>query len=103
MSEIDASLDFFINPALNNNNTLNQILNKGSNLPLEQIESFEKVFDDISEQFNQELESISNPVEKVEDKKEKDEKPSETFLSLMGNNFGPPIGLNIEGFDYSLI
>ena len=101
MSEMDNYMDLVINPALNNN-PLNQLLNSSSNSQAEQIDAFEKVFDDISEQFNKDIESLSEikPIENIENKSEKQETD---FLSLMGNNFGPPLGLNIENFDYSLI
>lgn len=102
MSDMDSLMDMFISPILKNNNPLNQITNTNSKTQAENIDAFEKVFDDISEQFENEIENITKPVKKSENKvDEKDS--SENYLDLMGRHFGPPAGLEIEGFEYSLI
>ena len=61
-----------------------------------------RIFDDIAEQFEQTLNKKTEPENKVTSNIE-DNKSENNFLSLLGNNFGPPPGLNIEGFNYSLI
>ena len=101
MSEIGNSMDLYINPSVSNR-TLSQLLESTPKSQTEQVDSFEKIFDDIAEQFEQTLNKKTEPENKVTSNIE-DNKSENNFLSLLGNNFGPPPGLNIEGFNYSLI
>lgn len=102
MPVMNGTMDMFISPILTNNNTLNSISNiNGQNQP-EQIEAFEKIFDDINEQFGNKIEDIISPHKTTKDEK-KEDATENNLLNLLGNNFGPPMGLNIENFDYSLI
>ncbi|MBR1907851.1 hypothetical protein IJ818_02840 [bacterium] len=101
MSEIDSSMDLFINPSISNS-TLNQLSALNSKSQAEQIDDFEKVFDDVNEQFEQNINDLIKTPE-ISEKEDKTSNSETTLLSLLGNNFGPPAGLNIEDFDYSLI
>ncbi len=102
MPEIDCAMDLFINPSVNNK-TLEQLLSNNAKTQSEQIDTFEKVFDDINELFEQNINNMTKPLTKSEKSEEKDNTICENLLTLLGNNFGPPIGVEIEGFDYSLI
>ena len=52
MSEIGNSMDLYINPSVSNR-TLSQLLESTPKSQTEQVDSFEKIFDDIAEQFEQ--------------------------------------------------
>jgi len=103
MSAIDSYMDLFVSPILTNNNTLNSISKVNAENPSVQTETFEKILDDINEQFGPDIEDMSSPKKSSETKKEDEEKTIDNLLNLLGNNFGPPMGLEIENFDYSLI
>jgi len=102
MSNIDNSMDFFINPVINNNSALNQLSGFNSNSQSEQIEAFEKVFDDVNEQFEKNISDMIKAPESSNDFSNEKNKNDNLFC-LLGNNFGPPPGLDIEDFEYSLI
>ncbi len=102
MPVMNGIMDLVISPILTNNNALNSISNINGQNQSEQIEAFEKIFDDINEQFDKEIEDMLSPQKTVKDEK-KENKTEDNLLNLLGNNFGPPMGLNIENFDYSLI
>ena len=102
MPVMNGTMELFISPILTNNNTLNSISNTNTQSQTEQIEAFEKIFDDINEQFENEIDDMISPHKTTKDEK-KEDKTENNLLKLLGNNFGPPMGLNIENFDYSLI
>lgn len=103
MPVMNGTMDLFVSPILTNNNTLNSISKVGADGQSAQIDAFEKIFDDINEQFGPDIEDILSPKKSSETKKEDEEKAIDNLLNLLGNNFGPPMGLEIENFDYSLI
>ena len=95
---IDDYKDLFINPALTNNNALNNIGGANSTSQAEQADAFEQVFDDAIDMLDMDIENMSK-----KDDDEDDNLSTNSLMKLLGNNFGPPAGLTIENFDYSLI
>ncbi len=95
---IDDYKDLLINPALTNNSALNNIGGANSTSQAEQTEAFEQAFDDAIDMLDMDIENTS-----TKDKKDDDNLSTDSLMKLLGNNFGPPAGLTIENFDYSLI
>ncbi len=95
---IDDYKDLFINPALTNNNALNNIGGTNSTSQAEQADAFEQAFDDAIDMLDMDIENMSK-----KDDDEDDNLSTNSLMKLLGNNFGPPAGLTIENFDYSLI
>lgn len=95
---IDDYKDLFINPALTNNNALNNIGGANSTSQVEQADAFEQAFDDAIDMLDMDIENMSK-----KDDDEDDNLSTNSLMKLLGNNFGPPAGLTIENFDYSLI
>ena len=95
---IDDYKDLLINPALTNNSALNNIGGTNSANQAEQVEAFEQAFDDAIDMLDMDVNELSK---KSDD--EDDNLSTNSLMKLLGNNFGPPAGLTIENFDYSLI
>lgn len=95
---IDDYKDLLINPALTNNSALNNIGGANSTSQAEQTEAFEQAFDDAIDMLDMDVTELSK---KSDD--EDDNLSTNSLMKLLGNNFGPPAGLTIENFDYSLI
>lgn len=95
---IDDYKDLLINPALTNNSALNNIGGTNSTSQAEQTEAFEQAFDDAIDMLDMDIENTS-----TKDKEDDDNLSTDSLMKLLGNNFGPPAGLTIENFDYSLI
>ena len=95
---IDDYKDLLINPALTNNSALNNIGGANSTSQAEQTEAFEQAFDDAIDMLDMDIENTS-----TKDKEDDDNLSTNSLMKLLGNNFGPPAGLTIENFDYSLI
>ena len=95
---IDDYKDLFINLALTNNNALNNIGGANSTYQAEQADAFEQAFDDAIDMLDMDIENMSK-----KDDDEDDNLSTNSLMKLLGNNFGPPAGLTIENFDYSLI
>lgn len=99
MSNIDNNyVDFLLNSLLKNNTTQHNISNVDMTSQSEQAEMFEQVFDDAIDMLDMDL---TGEARNTKEENEKEE-PSD-FIKLLGNNFGPPAGLTIENFDYSLL
>lgn len=90
-------MDLLISPALTNNNALNSPANISQS---EQVEAFEQVFDDAIDMLDFEIDNLTKNNGKTE---ESDDMSASSLMQLLGNKFGPPAGLTIEDFDYSLI
>ena len=90
-------MDLLISPALTNNNALNSPISVSQS---EQAEAFEQVFDDAIDMLDIEIDNLTKNNGKEE---EFDDMSASSLMQLLGNNFGPPAGLTIEDFDYSLI
>lgn len=87
-----------INPVLTNNTALNNIGASNSTDQSEQVDAFEQVFDDAIDMLDLDVENLSK-----KDDEDNDNLSTNSLMKLLGNNFGPPAGLTIEDFDYSLI
>lgn len=95
---IDDYKDLMINPVLTNNTALNNIGGASSTNQSEQVEAFEQVFDDAIDMLDLDVDNLSK-----KDNDDDDNLSTNSLMKLLGNNFGPPAGLTIENFDYSLI
>lgn len=106
MPNINGYLDFILNPALKNF----QLENLSNNIiPNQQPENSKQ----IEEQFLEVLDNAMDLVDIPEFTSEKssnmknedknDENKESDFNPIFSQNFGPPLGIEIENFNYSLI
>ena len=85
-------MDLIVNPALNN--TVSPASKPLSTEELTEAQGFSKVFSDMTDLSKVELQDDGTvkPIESSEENK---------VYQSFSQQFGPPLGVDIEGFDYS--
>lgn len=91
MPDLSNYMDLIINPSLNNSiSTTSKALTSEE---LSQAEEFSKIFSDISDVSNMDLpdDGTVKPIESSD---------KEKVFQSASQQFGPPLGVDIENFDY---